>query len=54
MLTSLAENLGHDEMAERFREALVEEKEHLRLVRGWMAFALRGQAGVDPTPSKAD
>jgi rubrerythrin len=50
MLAALADNLGHEELAERFRAALVEEKEHLRLVRGWLAEALRGQAGVDPSP----
>lgn len=51
LLANLADGVGQDEMAAQFREALVNEKEHLRKVRGWLAAALRGQAGIDPTPA---
>ncbi|HUQ04131.1 MAG TPA: ferritin-like domain-containing protein [Kofleriaceae bacterium] len=54
LLANLADNIGQDEMANDFREALVNEKEHLRMVRGWLAAALRGQAGIEPTPEVDD
>lgn len=36
LLASLAERLGHEELANKFRVALSEEQEHLRRVRGWV------------------
>jgi hypothetical protein len=54
LLADLAESLGHAEMAEGFRVALDEEQQHLALVRGWIALALRGQAGVEPTPPQPE
>lgn len=36
LLASLAERLGHEELASKFRVALSEEQEHLRRVRGWV------------------
>jgi len=46
-LADLAAGLGQDAMAESFREAQLEEEEHLTSVRTWIAVALSGQAGVD-------
>jgi hypothetical protein len=54
MLVDLAESLGHDELAANFRLALREEEQHLALVRGWLEIALRGQAGIEPTPAQPD
>jgi rubrerythrin len=34
-LIALAENLGQDQMAERFREALQQENQHLAMVKRW-------------------
>ncbi|MDB4962759.1 MAG: hypothetical protein JWP01_2758 [Myxococcales bacterium] len=50
LLTSLADALDFDDLSKQFQAALVEEEEHLMLVRGWIAAALLGQAGVAPTP----
>jgi rubrerythrin len=50
MLIDLADGLGQDEMVASFREALIEEEDHLVRVRGWLTASLRGQAGVAPTP----
>jgi hypothetical protein len=36
VLAELAERLGHKDLAMKFRDALAEEEEHLRLVRGWV------------------
>ena len=36
LLAALAEKLGHDALADEFREALVEEQDHLMRVRGWV------------------
>jgi ferritin-like protein len=38
-LIELTEQAGHDELAQRFRVALAEEREHLERVRGWLATA---------------
>jgi ferritin-like protein len=46
MLVNLAEKMGQDEMATEFREALVEEEDHLDHVRTWLQSSLEGQAGV--------
>jgi rubrerythrin len=35
LLTALAEGVGEDDLAERFRAALLEETRHLQMVRGW-------------------
>lgn len=54
LLVDLAEGLGHADLAAGFREALREEEQHLDMVRGWIESALRGQAGIDPTPAQVD
>jgi rubrerythrin len=46
MLVVLAEKMGQDELAARFREALVDEEDHLERVRLWLQSSLEGQAGV--------
>jgi rubrerythrin len=46
-LISLTEGMGMDEMAEGFRQALAEEDDHLRKVRGWLAERLEIQAGAE-------
>lgn len=51
-LADLADRLGMDEMAADFREALVEEEDHLARVRAWLNAAITGQAGLEPTPPK--
>lgn len=48
MLSDLAENLGQDDMAAQFRQALVDEERHLDLVRAWLTSAIEGQAGIKP------
>jgi rubrerythrin len=50
LLTSLADALGFDDLAKQFQASLLEEEQHLLRVRGWIAAALLGQAGVAPTP----
>jgi len=37
LLASLADAMGHEEMAETFREALADEAMHLANVRQWVA-----------------
>lgn len=49
LLADLADGLGMTEMAQRFRQALAEEEDHLTRVRGWINAALLGQAGITPT-----
>jgi hypothetical protein len=44
MLITMAENMGQDAMADRFRQALAHEKEHLAKVRAWYE-ALTLQSG---------
>ena len=39
-LEDLARSLGHDDMADRFNQALREEQDHLRRVRRWLGQAL--------------
>jgi rubrerythrin len=52
MLVTLAQKMGQDELAAEFREALLEEEEHLALVRTWLQSSLEGQAGVsDKAPA---
>ena len=50
-LADLAERLGHDETANVFRRALAEEEDHLARVRSWLASAVEGQAGLEPSPT---
>lgn len=47
VLTDLADRLGHDAMAESFRQALLEEEEHLLRVRAWFAATTFAAAGVE-------
>jgi rubrerythrin len=47
LLADLATQLGHDEIATRFRAALEVEERHLEQVRAWVVIAAEGQAGVD-------
>lgn len=54
MLADLAEEIGQDELASQFRVALHEEEVHLARVRTWLTTALRGQAGIDPTPPQPE
>lgn len=49
LLVELTEALGFDELAARFREAHVEEAEHVIRVRRWLTNAVIGQAGAEPT-----
>ena len=46
-LSEIAARLGHDEMAERFRAALVEEEDHLARVRAWVASSVEVQVGLN-------
>jgi hypothetical protein len=48
VLADLAERLGHDEWAERFRDALITEEEHLTRVRSWVKASIDRMAGVKP------
>src|SRR5690606_32748783 len=43
LLIEMADNLGFDELAERFRAAHLVEEEHAIKVRAWLAVALLGQ-----------
>jgi rubrerythrin len=54
MLIELADGLGFDDLGMQFRTAMIEEEDHLTRVRGWVAAALLGQAGVEPTPPRPD
>jgi rubrerythrin len=51
-LIELVEGLGQDDIVARFSAALAEEDEHLVKVRAWLAAAIIGQAGVEPTPEQ--
>ena len=44
LLMQLAEDLGQNDMAERFRKALAQEQVHLQEIRGWYEQSVRGQA----------
>jgi hypothetical protein len=46
-LVELVEQLGEDELADGFREALDEEQDHLARVRGWLAADLAGRARAE-------
>ena len=47
LLADLADRLGHEELAGRFRTALETEERHLAQVRTWVLAAVEGQAGVE-------
>jgi ferritin-like metal-binding protein YciE len=44
LLIQLAQDLGQDDMANRFQAALAEEQVHLREIRSWYEQSVRGQA----------
>lgn len=46
LLSTLAERLGHSEIATKFQKALAEEAEHLALVRGWLTEATLLDGGL--------
>ena len=46
LLANLAEGIGEDELAQRFREALLQENKHLQQVRGWYQKSVMGQSTV--------
>jgi len=52
LLSDLAEQLGQEELATRFRAAMATEERHLASVRTWVTAAVEGQAGVDTTGSE--
>jgi bacterioferritin (cytochrome b1) len=49
LLTTLAEDMGMTEMAERFRLATAEEERHIAQVRGWLTQLTLVDSGVMPT-----
>ncbi len=49
MLSRMADDLGQDELAEKFRGALAEEQEHLSSVRAWLQSTVEGQLGIAPS-----
>jgi len=59
LLGNLAEKLGEEELATRFRDALWEEQDHLERVRAWLQSSVEGDAGVAdegpdaPAPARA-
>jgi len=54
MLIQLADGYGKQEMADLFRRALADEDRHLAQVRAWVQRGMAGQAGLAPTPERAD
>ena len=50
LLASLAEAMGQPDYVARFRTALANEQEHLRLVRGWVSMGVIGAAGRAQEP----
>jgi hypothetical protein len=42
LLATLADGIGEDAIAKRFRDALLEENHHLQMVRGWYQKAVTG------------
>lgn len=46
MLVELADEFGRSDMAEKFRKALSDEENHLRLVRDWLTQGIREEARV--------
>jgi rubrerythrin len=54
MLADMAEKLGHEDMFEAFRDALLKEEEHLAKVRTWTKASLDSQAGLTPDDGMLD
>lgn len=50
MLVDLTRNLGNEDMAQRFEQALNEEVEHLRKVRGWAEALVMAEATGQAVP----
>jgi len=50
-LEELADRLGHAQMAEQFRVALVQEEEHLTRVRSWVATSVEIMTGLSSDPT---
>ena len=46
LLAALAEKLGHEKLADEFREALIEEQDHLMRVRGWVTESTLADGGA--------
>ena len=46
LLIKLTDDMGLDEMADQFRNALEQEEEHLRMVRSWYEESVLTQAGM--------
>ena len=46
-LIELVEQLGEEELADEFREALEDEQEHLARVRGWLAADMSARARAE-------
>ena len=44
LLANLAEGMGEEELAARFRDALLEENHHLQMVRTWYQASVMNQA----------
>ena len=44
LLIELVNLAGHEDMADEFTTALVEEREHLAIIRGWLRAAVLGEA----------
>jgi hypothetical protein len=53
LLIELSDALGFDDLTQTFRLALIDEEDHLDMVRTWISTALLGQAGVEPTPPRS-
>lgn len=53
LLSDLSARMGHDDLAAEFRQALLEEQEHLRLVRDWVSRTVEGQAKIAPKTTAA-
>jgi rubrerythrin len=53
MLVTLAETQGQKDMADEFRVALQEEREHLHIVHQWLTEATLGKAALDAAQSNS-
>lgn len=50
LLVKLAEELGFEELAERFQLALQQEEEHAVTLRNWVTTTMLGQSGAERQP----
>ncbi len=50
MLVTLADSMGKNEFANRFRQALADEDRHLMLVRGWLSQRVEAEATRELEP----